>query len=70
MEEELNLVISVYREVSLPLAVLQAQVLVARHPVARHRLAARHLHQVLVRHQNAITVVPDKADLHVLEDRL
>ena len=45
--------------------------------LVHHRLAVllvvqvHHLHQVLVLHQNAmITVVPDKADLHVLEDRL
>lgn len=42
----------------LPLAVLPA-------------VQVHHLHQVLVLHQNVmIIVVPDKADLHVLEDRL
>ena len=55
----------------LDLAALLQAVLALRRRAVLLVVQVHHLHQVLVLHQNAmITVVPDKADLHVLEDRL
>lgn len=55
----------------LDLAALLQAVLALRRRAVLLVVQVHHLHQVLVLHQNVmITVVPDKADLHVLEDRL